>query len=58
MLIAFPLLWWLLNMNSDNNSQSGIKRFRSLFEEPIFIKDGDELIRIDCRPNLIVKKFK
>jgi hypothetical protein len=45
-------------MNSDNNSQSGIKRFRSLFEEPIFIKDGDELIRIDCRPNLIVKKFK
>jgi len=44
-------------MNSDNNSQSGIKRFRSLFEEPIFIKDGDELIRIDYRPKVDSEKI-
>jgi len=34
-------------MSNWDSHGSSIKRFRSIFEEPIFIKDGERIIRID-----------
>jgi len=34
-------------MNCEDSNTSSIKTYRSIFEEPIYIKNGDIIIRID-----------